>query len=612
MSKRFGLGLLAIGIAALALRLAHVAALGDTPLLAVLIGDGRQYDRWAQRIAGGDWIGTGVYYQAPLYPYLLGLLYTVAGHDVAVVRLLQTLGGSLSCVLLGVAGRRFFNDRTGLIAAGLLAVYPPAIFFDALIQKSSLDLLLMTGLLALVGGFLSRPHRGWVLGMGLTLGLLVLNRENAALLYPVLALWLVYTTSGVTPEVHLGSDSRGRVIALTAAVAVVLLPVGVRNYAAGGEFALTTSQLGTNFYIGNHAKAGGSYESLLEGRGDAEYEQIDATRLAEQARGRTLSPGEVSRYWLSRGAQDIAADPIRWLGLMGRKLLLTINAIEAVDTESIETHADYSWVLRVLRWLDFGVILPLGVLGAWLTRAAWRRLAILYAMFGTLVVSVAAFYVVARYRFPLVPIVLLFAGAGVSSVGRAGLGRATHRRALRSAVPLVAAAAVIGNLPLTLASHDDTRLNIASELVRLNRASDAIQLLEDALADAPDDAVAQTQLGLALVRHGEPARAVEPFRAAVRLQPDDFAARVRLANALRAVGRTAEAIPEYEQALRVVPDSVPDAIGVLSLLAQTYHDAGRRDDAIAMLEKALALARAARLADMARQIERTIAQWRLR
>jgi len=606
MSKRFGLALAATGIAALALRLAHLAALSDTPLLAVLIGDGRQYDRWAQRLAGGDWIGTGVFYQSPVYPYLLGLVYTVAGHDVTLVRVLQAFGGAASCVLLGIAGRRFFDARAGLIAAALLAVHPPAIFFDALIQKSSLDLLLMTLLLALIAGFTGRPRILSIVPIGLTLGALILNRENAALLYPVLAVWL--WPARVDPAWSRGA----RIGVLTASVALVLLPVGIRNAAAGGEFALTTSQLGTNFYIGNHAKAGGSYESLLEGRGDAEYEQIDATRLAEQARGRTLSPGEVSRYWLSRGAQDIAADPIRWLGLMGRKLLLAINAIEAVDTESIETHADYSWVLRALRWLDFGVILPLGVLGAWLTRAAWRRLAILYAMFGTLVVSVAAFYVVARYRFPLVPIVVLFAGAGVSSVGRAGLWRAANRRALRSAVPLVAAAAVIANLPLTLASHDDTRLNIASELVRLNRASDAIQLLEDALADAPDDAVAQTQLGLALVRHGEPARAVEPFRAAVRLQPDDFAARVRLANALRAVGRTAEAIPEYEQALRVVPDSVPDAIGVLSLLAQTYHDAGRRDDAIAMLEKALALARAARLADMARQIERTIAQWRWR
>jgi tetratricopeptide (TPR) repeat protein len=611
MSRRlsFGPTVTTIAIAALALRLAHLAALSDTPLLAVLIGDGRQYDRWAQRIAGGDWIGTGVFYQAPLYPYLLGLVYRIAGPDAMMVRVLQAIGGSVACVLLGVAGRRVFDDRAGLFAAALLALYPPAIFFDALIQKSSLDLLLMTLLLAVLGTFVGRsprpsrddggPRPGGLVAIGLTLGAFILNRENAALLYPMLAVWLWYAHGGLRS-----------VIVLTAAVAVVLLPVGIRNHAAGGEFTLTTSQLGTNFYIGNHAKAGGSYESLLEGRGDAEYEQIDATRLAEQARGRTLSPGEVSRYWISRAADDVAADPVRWLGLMGRKLLLTINAIEAVDTESIATHADYSRVLRTLRWLDFGVILPLGAFGAWLTRESWRRLAILYAMFAALVISIAAFYVVARYRYPLVPIVLLFAGAGLSCAGRAGFWRAGNRRVLRTAVLLAAAVAVVANLPLTLASHDDTRLNIASELMRQNRAGDAIPLLEDAVADAPDDALTHVQLGLALVGRGEPARAVEPFRAAVRLRPDDFAARVHLANALQSAGRTAEAIPEYEQALRVLPDSVPDAISVLSLLAGAYYDAGRRDDGIAMLEKALALARAAKLADAAQRIDQTIAAWR--
>ena len=59
-------------------------------------------------------------------------------------------------MLLGLAGRRFFDARAGLVAAALLAVYPPAIFFDGLIQKSSLDLLLMTTLLALMGRWNAR------------------------------------------------------------------------------------------------------------------------------------------------------------------------------------------------------------------------------------------------------------------------------------------------------------------------------------------------------------------------------------------------------------------------------------------------------------------------
>ena len=44
-------GLVGIAILALGLRLVYLAELRDTPLFAVLIGDGNQYDAWALRIA---------------------------------------------------------------------------------------------------------------------------------------------------------------------------------------------------------------------------------------------------------------------------------------------------------------------------------------------------------------------------------------------------------------------------------------------------------------------------------------------------------------------------------------------------------------------------------
>src|SRR6185295_11589113 len=116
-----------------------------------------------------------------------------------------------------------------------------------------------------------------------------------------------------------------------------------------------------------------------------------------------------------RSLEYIRSQPSDWLRLMGRKLLLNLSATEAVDTESIEVYAEYSRLLRVFFWLHFGVILPLGVFGVWQTRSDWRRLAILYAMLLGLALAVALFYVLARYRYPMVPLVLLFAAAAVSS-----------------------------------------------------------------------------------------------------------------------------------------------------------------------------------------------------
>ena len=101
---------------ALAVRLIHVWQLRPSPFFDVLLGDAHGYDLWAQRIAGGEWIGSEVFYQAPLYPYFLGVLYAVFGRDLLVVRIVQAVIGSASCVLLAMAGARLFSRRVGVIA----------------------------------------------------------------------------------------------------------------------------------------------------------------------------------------------------------------------------------------------------------------------------------------------------------------------------------------------------------------------------------------------------------------------------------------------------------------------------------------------------------------
>jgi 4-amino-4-deoxy-L-arabinose transferase-like glycosyltransferase len=373
--SRFGARLLAIGACALTLRLISLAELRASPLFSVLLGDAKQYDRWAQQVAAGNLGGTESFYQTPLYPYLMGAVFESLGHDLFVIRLLQCVFGAIACVLVGLAGRRFFNERVGVVAALLLAIYPPAIFFDTVIQKSSLDGVFVASILAASGAFLISQRKRWLVVMGLALGALMLNRENARVLYPFLIAWLLLGFRSNSFRSRLGW-----VGVMTAAAVLLFAPVVLHNYYAGGEFLLSTSQLGPNFYIGNNANAPGTYEPLVPDRGNAEFEQVDAKRLAEAARGKSLTPDEVSNYWLGESFHYIRSQPFSWLRLTGRKLALTVNANEVVDTESIKAYSEYSYVIRLMQWLNFGIVLPLAVFGAWVTRRDWRRLSILYAM----------------------------------------------------------------------------------------------------------------------------------------------------------------------------------------------------------------------------------------
>src|SRR5438034_4983948 len=162
---------------AFTLRIIHIWQMRNAPFFTLLMGDARRYDEWAERIAGGDWIGRDVFYQAPLYPYFLASIYWIAGRSPALVRIAQALIGSCSCVLIALAARRLFPARAGLLAGLMLAVYAPAIFFDGLLQKSVLDVFFVCLALWLIANITAitaeqqshqlMPRRWLALGLGL-------------------------------------------------------------------------------------------------------------------------------------------------------------------------------------------------------------------------------------------------------------------------------------------------------------------------------------------------------------------------------------------------------------------------------------------------------------
>jgi len=548
---------------ALAVRLAHVLQMRHSPLFSLLLGDARAYDAWAQQIAGGDWMGRDVFYQAPLYPYFLGALYAIGGRSLLLVRLVQAVIGSCSCALIADAGRRLFSRPVGIAAGLMLALYAPAIFFDGLIQKSVLDVFFV----CLVIWLIARTRTDW-LALGLVVGALALTRENALVFAVVLVVWAAMK--------HFRSAA-----AFVAGVALILIPIAVRNSRMpNGGFFVTTAQFGPNFYIGNHAGADGTYESLRYGRGAPEYERQDATELAEHALDRTLTPAEVSGYWTDRALDFITSRPGDWLTLVARKTVLLWNATEMVDTEDQATYADASLPLRMLSPIGtFGVLLPLAVLGVFATWPERRKLAVLYALALTYAASVIVFYVFARYRYPMVPFLVLFAAAGIMS----------FRSPARLALPVAAAVvvAVFANWPVASAAgmRAVTESNLGTALQAGHRLDDAIAHYRKSIALQPDYAPAYSNLATALRDEGRTDEAMKAYERALQLKPEFAGAHYNLANLLLDEGDPQSAADHFERALQEDPGSADIHNNLGIALAAT----GRIDDAIAEFRRASAL-----------------------
>lgn len=588
---------IAVFLVALVMRVAHVWSLRGTPAFDILLGDARAYDAWAQRLAAGDWIGSDVFYQAPLYPYLLGALYAAAGRDLLIVRLAQAVVGAASASLLAAATTRLVSARAGAIAGFGLALYGPAIFFDALLQKSVLDVFFITAVLWLSSVLIDQPARtrAW-LALGAALGALSLTRENALAIVVVAVVWsarVSWRASRHEPGTNRGwsiRDSGLRIqpaVAFVAGLLLLLAPVLARNYTVTGGFYLTTSQFGPNAFIGNNAEADGTYMPLRPGRGAPEFERQDATELAEAAMQRALTPAEVSAYWSGRARQFVVEQPLAWARLMARKAALLLNRVEMLDTESQQTYEEWSPVLRVLAPVGhFGVLVPLAMIGLWVLWPDRRQLWPVLAMGAAYALSVIAFYVFARYRFPLVPFLLVCAAAGVAD-GVRRFGSATRRQQAAVGAAVVVTVAIVWwplLSPVRMRAITETNLGVA--LHEAGRTIEALTHLERAVALQPDYAPAYNNLGVVLRAAGRTGDAIAAYRRGLQ-QPGAYAdLHFNLANALLAEGRADEAATHLRQSVAAAP---AEAAGAHNNLGLALAARGQMADAAAEFRAALAL-----------------------
>jgi tetratricopeptide (TPR) repeat protein len=335
----------------------------------------------------------------------------------------------------------------------------------------------------------------------------------------------------------------------------------------GGEFVLTTSQFGPNLYIGNHAGATGVLAPLRAGRDGPRYERIDATELAEAATGRNLSPSEVSRYWVRRVVDFITTQPLAWARLLCVKAALLVNAHEVADAEDIYYYEKHSpLLLALLRVNHLGVLLPVAAIGLVFSVRHARRLWLLYGLLIAFAVGVVIFFVFARYRYPVVPPLIVFAAFGIVRLATAARAREWRRFGIAALAALPAA--VAANWPLRPRTEylATAYSNAAAALTEHGRAAEALVELQHGLRLAPDRADLHLNRGVIYVRLNQLAEAVSAFRRADELRPGDPLIEFHLGVALAESGDLQGAAVKLESAWRRAPEDEMTARNFIAVL----------------------------------------------
>lgn len=560
---------------ALAVRVAYIFELEASPLFVHPAVDAKTYTHHAQRLAAGNWLGVGEgpFWQPPLYPYFLGAVQVLFAESFFyAVRFGQALLGALVCTMSWWIGRALFNPAVGLLAGIGAALCGPLIFFDGELLPAGLATFVNLLALVVLLRVWRRPSRWGFLAAGAAFGVGALAVPTVlafAVAVPVVLLW-------VAP----GRKGWGWAGAFVLGVVLAIAPVAWRNWAIGGDGVGISYNAGINLYIGNNP----DYAATVAIRPGWEWDDL----VTQPARAGIERPSAKSAYFAERAWSYIREDPMAWLGLMGYKLGAFWHGDERGRNQPIYFWRTYSKVLSATLWkaglaFPFGVVAPLALWGMLLSvRRIGPTWPLLYVLSYGL--GVIAFFVAARYRVPVLPVLMVFAAYGLWTLW--AWGRAGCWRSLGLGLVVCSAFGLAANshlTPMDMEGDAAIHYNLGNAHAAAGDNQRALVAFEHSVAKDPQYWQAWLNLGGIKGALGDLSGAEEIFARLTREVPKQAEPWLNLAH-VRIVQRDlAGAFRCYEAALAANPKLLPAYIEMIRL----YGQLGDRVRAAHVLQRAV-------------------------
>lgn len=511
------------------------------PLLRTPIHDAAYYIEWAKNIINHGWLGDRIFFTEPFYAYLLALFLTLSNNwGETLLIFTQFLLGATLALLLYSLTEKLINREAALWTGFLTALYGPFVFYEGLLLKTSLEVFLLPLVLIVFFRAFEKNNICTFFLAGLALGLLILVKGNNLIFWPTLIALIWYFGRQESWNQRLSLTS-----ALSLGIILILTPVAVRNYVVGHDIVPTNYSFGLVIYQGSWWGANGSTAQVPPFlRPDPRYEESDAVGMAEAYVGHSLTPSEVSRFWIRKALQESLADPLHFLKTLGNKLLIIFNYSEFSDNYQIGFYRSLAPVLWVLP--SFWVIAPFAVLGLWCIsqsnflgiirpnqstdarRTLRQHHILLLALFGSAIMVLLATTVNARYRLPLLPFLLILAGGSITYLATLWRERTLHL-VLPSIIML--ATVIILILPLPVLRHQvDANMYHALGFNALERADyESARILFQKTIDLdPEYAWAYGNLMLAELALNNYTAAESSLKKLITLRSDDLSNYERL------------------------------------------------------------------------------------
>jgi 4-amino-4-deoxy-L-arabinose transferase-like glycosyltransferase len=340
------------------------------------------------------YLPTPTAWMPPAYPLIMAAAFKVFGifseQAAIAIEILLTITSILSCILIYLLGKHLYDIRVGLLAAFLLAIYPPSIHYAV---RNLWDTSLFTCCLLLtILLFLKlASHPGVKQGayLGIVLGFTALVNPIIVATYPFAFAWI-----------YLKAETDRRTIIKTMSsmlivYGLVISPWFVRNYVVFGQFAFIKSNFGNELYLGTKGDTIWGNKEGISGGGDVK------SAFTETEQEFLKQANEVMRngFLLRKAIAFIVEHPIRFT----EQTLIRFSRFWTFMRLEQQWTAQISLAIYLM-------LLILAASGLLLSRAKGQdvRLVLLFLLSLPLPYYFTVVHIF-RYRYPIEPLLMIFA-----------------------------------------------------------------------------------------------------------------------------------------------------------------------------------------------------------
>lgn len=541
-----------IFVAALTIRLVCLYQLSDSPTFFLPIVDSYEYHQMAKNLITEGTMPPTFFLQGFFYPFFLSRLHFFTGSSILCAKIFQAILGSLTCVLVYLLGSRLFDRTIGTIAGLITAAYGPVIFFETELLATSWacfwPLLLILLYLKAAGG---KFKKRFFLLIGLCTGLAVITR---APFIPFAAASLVWLIVALKKAGTSYKALAGKTLALLVGAAIVLAFVAALSYLQTDYFNPLPHSGPLNLYVGNNPNP----DQTISARPGSSWHRL--CRLPRQHGAET--PGQARSFFIRQVLSYATEQPKDFSKNMLYKTVQFFSSREIPRAFDMYLARRYSPLLSALVFkvgkfgFPFGLLLPLAIIGI-LTGA--KKIPAPVGLFLVLYpITVIAVFVSARYRAPLIPVLSLFAAAGLVTV--VDLIRTARWARLAACTIFVVLAGFASSVAGPFAPE---KYNFEAEmhyclgyyLWENDMLDKAQQHLSKAVTLNPDYADAQSILGQTLYQKGQYQQARQHLETAVALDPNSYSTAYYLGKTLVELGDIPSAIEQFERARGLAEDA---------------------------------------------------------